>query len=127
MRAFKCDPNVGEYDRIRRLVDVLEAHGIPLDMSLRELRALNAMTLCFIEHHPVTQSEIAAITGLPKPTISRYILNWLQLGWLTEFVDEADRRRKPLMLTESAIRNSANLTLALSSISLDDRSSTCET
>ena len=121
MRTFRCDPNIDEYDRIRQVVNILEKHGIPLDMSLRELRVLNAMTLCFLKHDPVTQSEIVEITGLSKTTVSRYVLHWLDLGWLTESIDATDRRRRPLSLTESAKQNSLSLTSALAEITLNDR------
>ncbi len=121
MRTFRCDPNINEYDRIRQVVNILEKHGIPLDMSLRELRVLNVMTLCFLKHDPVIQSQIVEITGLSKSTVSRYVLNWLNLGWLTESIDATDRRRRPLSLTESAKRNSLSLTSALAEITLNDR------
>ena len=121
MRTFRCDPNIDEYDRIRQVVNILEKHGIPLDMSLRELRVLNAMTLCFLKHDPVTQSEIVEITGLSKTAVSRYVLHWLGLVWLTESIDATDRRRRPLSLTESAKQNSLSLTSALAEITLNDR------
>ena len=121
MRTFRCDPHVGEYERIRQLVDIFEEHGIPLEMSLRELRVLNAMTLCFLKRDTVTQSDIVAITGLSKATVSRYVLNWLTLGWLTESVDATDRRRRPLTLTESAQQISQSLTSAIAAISSDER------
>jgi DNA-binding MarR family transcriptional regulator len=121
VRSFRHDPHIGEYEHIRKLVDILEKHGIPLEMSLRELRVLNAMTLCFLERDQVTQSEIVAITGLSKATVSRYVLNWLILGWLTESIDATDRRRRPLSLTESAKKISQSLTSALAAISSNDR------
>lgn len=116
MEKFRGDPNILEYHRIRDAIDVLAGHGIPLTMTLKELRALNVMTLCFLEHDPVTQSEIVDITGLSKTTVSRYVLNWLNYGWLSELVDPKDRRRRPLSLTEYAKENSQSLTSALSSI-----------
>ena len=116
MNSLENDPNSGQYHRIRQVLDALLAHGLPLTMTLNELRVLNTMTLCFIEHSPVTQSEIVGITGLSKTTVSRYVLNWLNLGWLSESIDVTDRRRRPLSLTEFAIDNSKSLTNELAAI-----------
>ncbi len=116
MKILRDDPNCREYGRIRDLISALAAHGVPLTMTLQELRVLNAMTLCFVDHHPVTQSEIVEITGLSKATVSRYVLNWLNLGWLSEAIDLKDRRRRPLSLTEFALENSKSLTATLSNI-----------
>ena len=117
MNTFRSDPNIRVYDQIRQIIDIFKRHGIPTSMTLRELRVLNAMTLCFLEHDPVTQSEIVRITGLSKATVSRYVLNWINLGWLTECIDSQDRRRRLLSLTEFAKETSRSFTAAMASVS----------
>lgn len=116
VKTFRSDPNIREYDHIRQIIDIFKGHGIPLTMTLQELRVLNAMTLCFIEHDPVTQSEIVEITGLSKATVCRYVLNWMNLGWLSECIDLKDRRLRPLSLTAFAKETSKSLTAALAAI-----------
>ena len=47
-----------------------------------------------------TVSDLAAITGLKKATVSRYVANQIDRGYLTEQIDPLDRRRRVLMPTD---------------------------
>jgi len=54
-------------------------------------------------YHP-TIGDIARATGLPRPTVSRYIKNTVDSGWAEERVNVQDRRRRELYMTENGWR-----------------------
>jgi len=88
-------------------------HGIPEDMTMKELLVLNKLTLCFMKHDTLTQWILVEETGLSKVTISRLVFQWLQAGWLTETIDPDDRRVHLLRLSEFAYGNSDSLVRTL--------------
>ena len=48
-----------------------------------------------------TIGDLAKATGLPRPTVSRYINHQIEQGWAEERVNPDNRRRRELFLTES--------------------------
>lgn len=54
-------------------------------------------------HHP-TIGDIARASGLPRATVSRYVNHTIEQGWAEERVNQQDRRRRELFLTESGAR-----------------------
>jgi len=48
-----------------------------------------------------TIRDIATASGLPRPTVSRYVNTTIQQGWAHERVNVRNRRRRELHLTES--------------------------
>lgn len=63
------------------------ARGLAL---LRAFRPRNA---------PLTNSELAVATGLPRPTVSRITATLLRLGYLEYFAERAQYRLSPSVLT----------------------------
>lgn len=53
-------------------------------------------------YHP-TVTELAEITGLPKSSISRYVSEQMSAGFLEEYIDPSDRRRRRLRPTHQAV------------------------
>jgi len=51
-----------------------------------------------------TIGDIARASGLPRPTVSRYVSNTIENGWAEERVNPADRRRRELHLTEAGAK-----------------------
>ncbi len=51
-----------------------------------------------------TVSELADIVGLPKSSVSRYVSAEMSAGYLEEFIDPADRRRRRLRPTARALQ-----------------------
>jgi DNA-binding MarR family transcriptional regulator len=47
-----------------------------------------------------TIGELAKATGMPRPTVSRYINHQIEVGWIEERVDATNRRRRELLQTE---------------------------
>ena len=52
-------------------------------------------------YHP-TVTELSDITGMPKSSISRYVSDQMSDGFLEEYIDAKDRRRRRLRPTEAA-------------------------
>ena len=48
-----------------------------------------------------TIGDIATATGLPRPTVSRYVSHQIEQGWAEERVNPDNRRRRELFLTET--------------------------
>ncbi len=59
---------------------------------------LTIVLLADLGYHP-TVTELAEITGLPKSTISRYVSFEMSAGFLEEYIDPSDRRRRMLRPT----------------------------
>lgn len=53
-------------------------------------------------YHP-TVTDLAEITGLPKSSISRYVSEQMAAGFLEEYIDPGDRRRRRLRPTHQAV------------------------
>lgn len=54
------------------------------------------------DYHP-TVTDLADITGLPKSSISRYVSDQMSHGFLEEYIDPEDRRRRRLRPTPAAV------------------------
>ena len=52
-------------------------------------------------YHP-TVTELAEITGLAKSNVSRYVTSEMKAGFLEEYIDKNDRRRRKLRPTAKA-------------------------
>jgi DNA-binding MarR family transcriptional regulator len=52
-------------------------------------------------YHP-TVTELTEITGLAKSNVSRYVSQEMTAGFLEEYIDPSDRRRRKLRPTEKA-------------------------
>lgn len=110
MHSFKNDTARTVYRRIGKGLAAMERHGIPSSMTLREVRVLNNMTVAFLSHDTVSQSQLVEETGLNKVAVSRYVSAWVDLGWIEETSccqSDGDRRRRYYKLTEFALANSA--------------------
>ena len=51
-----------------------------------------------------TVTDLADITGLPKSSISRYVSDQMSKGFLEEYIDDQDRRRRRLRPSQAAVR-----------------------
>lgn len=51
-----------------------------------------------------TIGDIARASGMPRPTVSRYVDHQIQEGWAKERVNPQDRRRRELYLTETGAK-----------------------
>jgi DNA-binding MarR family transcriptional regulator len=51
-----------------------------------------------------TVTDLANITGLPKSSISRYVSDQMSKGFLDEYIDAEDRRRRRLRPSVAAVR-----------------------
>ena len=51
-----------------------------------------------------TIGDIAKASGLPRPTVSRYVNSTIENGWAEERVNPGDRRRRELHLTEAGAK-----------------------
>lgn len=65
------------------------------------LTVLTIVLLADLGYHP-TVTELAEITGLPKSTVSRYVSFEMSAGFLEEYIDPNDRRRRMLRPTTKA-------------------------
>lgn len=106
---FRNDTSLKWYRRLLLMRETLIEFGIPDTITLRESIALNKMTIAFFEHEHITQKQLVEYTGLSKVAVSRYVSNWLKLGWLNECLDPDDRRLRLLCLSELALKNSESL------------------
>jgi DNA-binding MarR family transcriptional regulator len=62
---------------------------------------LTVMTIALLDkagYNP-TVSDLVEITGLRKTNVSRYVSGQIKAGYITEFVDSQDRRRRRLRPT----------------------------
>lgn len=66
-----------------------------------------------------TVGEIARASGLPRPTVSRYISHTIEQGWAEERVNPDDRRRRELHLTKSGERELESIVELLRDLSRD--------
>jgi DNA-binding MarR family transcriptional regulator len=62
---------------------------------------LTIVMLCSLGYDP-TVTELAEITGLAKSNVSRYVSGQMKQGFLEEYIDSADRRRRKLRPTAAA-------------------------
>jgi DNA-binding MarR family transcriptional regulator len=62
---------------------------------------LTIVMLCSLGYDP-TVTELAEITGLAKSNVSRYVSREMKGGFLEEYIDSADRRRRKLRPTAAA-------------------------
>jgi len=51
-----------------------------------------------------TIGDLSKATGIPRPTVSRYVNHQIEEGWAEERVNPANRRRRELFLTEAGVR-----------------------
>ncbi len=56
---------------------------------------LTIIMLCKLGYDP-TVTELAEITGLAKSNVSRYVSGQMTAGFLEEYIDSSDRRRRKL-------------------------------
>ena len=63
--------------------------------------ALTLVLFNALGYHP-TITELAEITGLAKSNVSRYVGRQMESGFLEEYIDQADRRRRKLRPTAKA-------------------------
>jgi DNA-binding MarR family transcriptional regulator len=112
-KGLISDPNAWLHKPLGDIFDCLRLHGVPSDMTLRELQVLNKLAQGFLVNEEMTQADLIRVTELPKATVARYIWNWLAVGWLKENIDPKDRRRHLLRLTDDAIKTSEEMTASL--------------
>ncbi len=65
------------------------------------LTVLTIVVLDRANYHP-TVTDLSEVTQLPKSSISRYISDQMAKGFLEEYIDPTDRRRRRLRPTEVA-------------------------
>lgn len=65
---------------------------------------LTAMTIIMLHDlgYEPTVSDLTRLTGMPKSSVSRYVSREMELGFLEEYVDPADRRQRRLRATTAA-------------------------
>lgn len=90
----------GYYAAFWRFMD-MSVHRYGSSPTGHVLMVITMMILQRIDHHP-TVGELAAMTRLPKSTISRYVAVEMSKGMLVEVIDPDDRRRRRLHLTAEA-------------------------
>lgn len=79
----------------------LSVHRYGSTPTGQTLTVLTIVLLADLGYHP-TVTELAEITGLPKSTISRYVSFEMSAGFLEEYIDRSDRRRRMLRPTTKA-------------------------
>ncbi len=65
------------------------------------LAVLTIVVLDRAGYHP-TVTDLADITGMPKSSISRYVSDQMSQGFVEEYIDAEDRRRRRLRPTKAA-------------------------
>lgn len=65
---------------------------------------LTAMTIIMLHDlgYEPTVSDLTRLTRMPKSSVSRYVSREMELGFLEEYVDPADRRQRRLRATSDA-------------------------
>jgi DNA-binding MarR family transcriptional regulator len=79
---------------------------------------LTAMTIIMLHDlgYEPTVSDLTRLTGMPKSSVSRYVSREMELGFLEEYVDQADRRQRRLRATAAArpeLKKQCEMILAL--------------
>ena len=66
---------------------------------------LMVLTMVLLDEagHQPTVTELASLVGLPKSTVSRYVASQMSEGFVEEFIDPGDRRRRRLRPTPAAL------------------------
>jgi len=77
----------------------LSVHRYGSGLTGEVLVVMTIVILDRADRHP-TISELASITGLPKSNVSRYVSRQLEVGHLTEVIDNQDRRVRRLYPTK---------------------------
>ncbi len=77
----------------------LSVHRYGSGLTGEVLVVMTIVILDRADRHP-TVSELASITGLPKSNVSRYVSRQLEVGHLTEVIDNQDRRVRRLYPTK---------------------------
>jgi DNA-binding MarR family transcriptional regulator len=62
---------------------------------------LTMILLNELDYHP-TVTELAELTGLAKSNVSRYVSTEMRDGFIEEYIDPSDRRRRKLRPTKKA-------------------------
>jgi DNA-binding MarR family transcriptional regulator len=62
---------------------------------------LTMILLNELDYHP-TVTELAELTGLAKSNVSRYVSTEMREGFIEEYIDPSDRRRRKLRPTSKA-------------------------
>jgi len=71
-------------------------------MSTGQLQVvMTLILLCDLGYNP-TVTELTEITGLSKSNVSRYISREMKSGFLEEYIDKDDRRRRKLRPSKAA-------------------------
>jgi DNA-binding MarR family transcriptional regulator len=63
---------------------------------------LTMIMLNELDYHP-TVTELAEMTGLAKSNVSRYVSTEMREGFIEEYIDPSDRRRRKLRPTKKAL------------------------
>jgi DNA-binding MarR family transcriptional regulator len=71
-------------------------------MSTGQMQVALTLILFFdLDYYP-TVAELAEITGLAKSNVSRYVSREMKAGFLEEYIDKDDRRRRKLKPSKNA-------------------------
>ena len=72
------------------------------ETSLNEFRVMNQVTLCYLRGiSPCSFGCLVANTPVKRSTISYAVSRLVQRGYLRDEIDQSDRRRRQIYLTES--------------------------
>jgi DNA-binding MarR family transcriptional regulator len=80
----------------RRIADIYERE---FELSVWQWRIIAVLG----ERNNLTSTEVAQRTLMDKPTVSRAAASLIERGILTRTIDEGDRRRAPLALTDEGL------------------------
>jgi DNA-binding MarR family transcriptional regulator len=72
--------------------------GVARDIAALGLETKELFVLGEVEAHPYP-AELAAVLGMPKPTVTVYVKRLEAAGFLRREIDAADLRRHRLLLT----------------------------
>lgn len=76
----------------------MSIHGYASNPTAELLIVMTIMLLDKADYKP-TSSDLVEITGLPKPSVLRYVSRQTRAGFMTDVINPQDRRRRRFCLT----------------------------
>ena len=102
------------FRHIGRIFQIVVNEGqIDPAFSIQQLIALNALTqLILASDGQIKQRDLVQLTAMSRSTVSRYIREWIAVGWLIEVDDPDDFRSPRLVVSDFGWDNAQKLLVA---------------
>lgn len=112
--SFANETNRHAAHILRAVYESLIGAGVSESTTLRELRVLNSLSVKLTTDSHVTHRQLVeACPYAPATTVSRFVGNWLEAGWISEEVSNADKRRREIKISDYGGSNSLKFSKAL--------------